>query len=98
MVLRDDICGIQATKSLIHELAHVLLHAEADLSQRWVPEVEAESVAFVVARALGLDTSDYSFAYVARWARATPGWWPPPPGVSPPPPGPSSTRSKQPRK
>ena len=68
MVLRDDICGIQAIKTLIHELAHVLLHAEADLSQRSVPEVEAESVAFVVASALGLDTSDYSFAYVARWA------------------------------
>jgi hypothetical protein len=69
VVLRDDIRGIQATKTLIHELAHVLLHAEADLSERSVPEVEAESVAFVVASALGLDTSDYSFAYVARWGR-----------------------------
>lgn len=68
VVLREDLCGVQAVKTLIHELAHVLLHAEADLSQRSVPEIEAESVAFVVASALGLDTSDYSFAYVARWA------------------------------
>lgn len=68
VVLRDDICGIQALKTLIHELAHVLLHFETDLSQRSVPEIEAESVAFVVASALGLDTSDYSFAYVAHWA------------------------------
>jgi antirestriction protein ArdC len=68
VVLRDDIRGIQATKTLIHELAHVLLHDEADLSERSVPEIEAESVAFVVASALGLDTSDYSFPYVARWA------------------------------
>ena len=68
VVLRDDIGGIQALKTLIHELAHVVLHAEADLSQRSVPEIEAESVAFVVSSALGFDTSGYSFAYVARWA------------------------------
>ena len=68
VVLREDISGIQALKTLIHELAHVVLHAEADLSQGSLPEIEAESVAFVVASALGLDTSDYSFAYVARWA------------------------------
>ncbi len=67
IVLRDDVSGAQAAKTLIHELAHVLLHRDTDLSEREIAEVEAESVAFVVSSALGLDTSDYSFAYVARW-------------------------------
>src|SRR5918996_1541796 len=67
VVVRDDLSGAQAAKSLIHELAHVLLHQDTDLSERDIAEVEAESVAFVVSRALGLDTSDYSFPYVARW-------------------------------
>jgi hypothetical protein len=93
VVLRDDICGIQATKTLIHELAHVLLHAEADLSERSLPEVEAESVAFVVASFLGLDTSDYSFAYVARWAAGDAELVAATRSGSPPPPGPSSSRS-----
>jgi antirestriction protein ArdC len=69
VVLREDLSGIQAAKTLIHELGHVLLHVDANLSERSVPEIEAESVAFVVTSALGLDTSDYSFAYVARWAQ-----------------------------
>jgi antirestriction protein ArdC len=67
VVLRDELSGAQAAKTLIHELAHVLLHRDSDLSERAVAEVEAESVAFVVSSALGLDTSDYSFPYVARW-------------------------------
>jgi len=67
VVLGDDLFGAQAAKTLIHELAHVLLHQDTDLSQRDIAEVEAESVAFVVSSSLGLDTSDYSFAYVARW-------------------------------
>jgi hypothetical protein len=67
VVLKEGLSGVQSTKTMIHELAHVLLHQESALSARAVAEVEAESVAFVVSRALGLDTSDYSFAYVARW-------------------------------
>jgi hypothetical protein len=67
VVVRDDLSGAQAAKTLIHELAHVLLHQDTDLSEREVAEVEAESVAFVVCSSLGLDTSDYSFPYVARW-------------------------------
>jgi hypothetical protein len=65
--LREDLSGAQAAKTLIHELAHLLLHRDTNLSERAVAEVEAESVAFVVASALGLYTSDYSFPYVARW-------------------------------
>jgi antirestriction protein ArdC len=67
IVLQEGLSGVQSTKTMIHELAHVLLHQESKMSARAVAEVEAESVAFVVCRALGLDTSDYSFAYVARW-------------------------------
>jgi hypothetical protein len=67
VVVRGDLSGVQTAKTLIHELAHLLLHRDTDLSERAVAEVEAESVAFVVASALGLDTSDYSFPYVARW-------------------------------
>ncbi len=65
----------QQAKTLAHELGHVLLHAPgnvtlADLHQpntRARIEVEAESVAFLVSAARGLDTSSYSFAYVGSW-------------------------------
>jgi hypothetical protein len=67
VVVREDLSGAQEMKTLIHELAHVVLHRNTDLYDRALAEVEAESVAFVVASALGLDTSDYSFPYVARW-------------------------------
>ena len=52
------------------EAAHVLLHGETPGSTlpRALKEVEAESVAFVVARAHGMDTGSYSFPYVATWA------------------------------
>jgi len=56
----------QRVKTLAHELAHVLLHEGTD--DRPLAELEAESTAYVVCRALGLDTSGYSFGYVACWA------------------------------
>ncbi len=56
----------QQVKTLAHELAHALLHEGTD--DRALAELEAESTAFVVCRSLGLDTSDYSFGYVACWA------------------------------
>jgi len=62
----------QAVKTLIHELAHIEAGHVADLPTyatcRGRCEVEAESVAYVVAAAHGLDASGYSFAYVAGWA------------------------------
>ncbi len=67
VVVREDLSGVQTAKTLIHELAHVLLHRDSDVSSRAIAEVEAESVAFVVCSSLGLDSSDYSFPYVARW-------------------------------
>ena len=56
----------QQVKTLAHELAHVRLHDDAT-TPREIAEVEAESVAFLVAEAFGLDTSDYSVPYVAGW-------------------------------
>ena len=56
----------QRVKTLAHEIAHALLHEKCN--NRRVAELEAESTAYVVCQALGLDTSSYSFAYVASWA------------------------------
>ena len=55
-------------KTLIHELAHAMLdHGNVD-RPRHVLELEAESTAYIVCDSLGLDTADYSFAYLAGWA------------------------------
>lgn len=56
----------QRVKTLVHEIAHALLHESYD--SRALAELEAESVAYVVCQALGIDSSDYSFGYVATWA------------------------------
>jgi hypothetical protein len=56
----------QQLKSLVHEIAHALLHqGERD---RPLAELEAESTAYVVCHHLGLDTGAYSFGYVTTWA------------------------------
>lgn len=59
----------QQTKTLAHEIAHSLLHSDLsrDEQSRDDRELEAESVAFVVCAHFGLDSSDYSFGYVASW-------------------------------
>ncbi len=70
--VRDDIDDAQAVKTLIHELGHLECGHVVDLTTyatcRGRCEVEAESVAYVVAAAHGLDAGGYSFAYVAGWA------------------------------
>lgn len=66
--LRDDLPPLQMTKTLIHELAHALMHEKGDEKPRHVKELEAESCAFLTCDALGLDTSSYSFPYLANWA------------------------------
>jgi hypothetical protein len=53
-------------KTLAHEIGHALLHEQFD--NRALAELEAESMAYVICQALNLDTSDYSFGYVAGWA------------------------------
>jgi hypothetical protein len=68
--VRADVEDRQATKTLAHELAHVLLHAPVgDAVAANVAEVEAESVAYVVCQAAGMATTDYSLPYLARWSR-----------------------------
>lgn len=56
----------QRVKTLVHELAHALLHE--GLGDRALAELEAESTSYVVCRVLGLDSGAYSFGYVASWA------------------------------
>jgi hypothetical protein len=72
--VRADVSDAQASKTLCHELAHVLLHPDsaAYFQCRGRSEVEAESVAFLVCQAAGLTTDGYSFPYVARWADGDP--------------------------
>lgn len=57
---------IQQVKTLAHEIAHAILHETYD--NRSLAEMEAESTAYVVCQSLGIDSSDYSFGYVATWA------------------------------
>ncbi len=67
--VRDDVSPAQASKTLAHELAHVLLHGpDQPARDRHVAEVEAESVAYVITAAAGLPTEGYSVPYVASWA------------------------------
>jgi hypothetical protein len=56
----------QRVKTLVHEMAHALLHEHPE--DRALAELEAESTAYVVGQRIGLDTGDYSFGYVATWA------------------------------
>jgi hypothetical protein len=66
----------QQAKTLAHEIGHALLHdpvveVTKELA-RGLKELEAESAAYVICTALGMDTSDYSFGYVAGWAGGAP--------------------------
>lgn len=69
VTVADRLGGAAATKTLAHELAHVLLHAEVDYhAERGRYEIEAESAAYLVCGELGLETDSYSFPYVGSWA------------------------------
>jgi antirestriction protein ArdC len=65
--VRHGLAPMQMVKTLCHELAHALLH-DGFTGSRDLAECEAESVAYVVCDGLGLDSSAYSFGYVAGWA------------------------------
>ncbi len=70
--VRADVSEAQAVKTLAHELAHVLQHNPADGGDALFQcagqkEVVAESVAYLVAAHSGLNTSEYTFPYVAGW-------------------------------
>ena len=72
VVVEADLSPAQAAKTALHEAAHVILHAEEDpaeyVQHRGIKETEAESVAYIVAGILELDTSAYSIGYVAGWS------------------------------
>lgn len=74
--VRVDMDEAAQVKTLAHELGHVMLHgpdnADAAL-HRGIAEVEAESVALMVAAAHGLDTEDYTVPYVSSWASSVDG-------------------------
>ena len=77
IVIKEGLSGAQAVKTAIHECAHALLHdPEKKLatvtSARSDKEVQAESVAYIVASRYGIDTSDYSFPYIASWSQGKP--------------------------
>ena len=58
----------QMIKTAVHELAHVYLREKAGIKEdRNVSEAQAEGIAYCVCRHFGLDTSDYSFRYIAVW-------------------------------
>jgi antirestriction protein ArdC len=58
---------LQQVKTLAHELAHAILHEDRDAFDREQAELEAESVAYIVCADLGIDSSAYSFGYLASW-------------------------------
>lgn len=69
--IREGMSELQNIKTALHETAHARLHnpalTECNFSQS-EKEIQAESIAFIVAAHYGLDTSDYSFPYVSVWA------------------------------
>jgi antirestriction protein ArdC len=69
IVVQKDMSESQTIKTLVHEIAHSRMHNENEPNLTYNrEEVEAESMAFVVCNHLGIDTSDYSFPYIATWA------------------------------
>lgn len=71
IVVDASLSDVQALKTLCHEVGHFLLHSTDDDASRETAEVEAESSAFVILSALGYDTGDYSFGYIAKWSKGS---------------------------
>lgn len=72
IAIKKDMSGEQTAKTLVHEIAHAILHNKTDGAEKDADkstrEVQAESTAYTVLNWLGIDTSDYSFGYVAGWS------------------------------
>ena len=75
IAINENMSEIQTVKTAIHEIAHATLHALPENGKRPkdgpdqnTREVQAESVAYIVCQRYGLDTSDYSFGYIAGWS------------------------------
>ena len=74
IVVKRGMGHAQTIKTLVHEIAHSYLHSREDggaLMPSATKEVEAESVAYTVCSAFGIDTSEYTFPYVTAWASKT---------------------------
>ena len=76
IAIQDGMSEIQTVKTAIHEIAHAKLHAikpdekvaPEERKDRHTKEVEAEGVAYTVCQRYGIETSDYSFGYIAGWS------------------------------
>lgn len=73
IIIKNGMSGEQVLKTVIHETAHCLLHdPDKNIvtvkSPRNEKEVQAESIAFIICEKLGVDTSEYSFPYIASWS------------------------------
>lgn len=74
IAIQPGMSEAQTMKTAVHETAHAVLHdrdqmeAEGIVKDQLTREVEAESVAYVVCNHFGLDTSEYSFSYIASWS------------------------------
>ena len=76
IAIQEDMSNLQTMKTGVHEVSHALLHdrevmdAEGVLKDQTTKEVEAESIAYIVCNHFGLDTSEYSFTYIASWCES----------------------------
>lgn len=75
IAVQENMSESQTLKTMVHEVAHSRLHdkevnqsMDIPVKDRNTKEVEAESVAFTVCQYFGIDTSDYSFGYIAGWS------------------------------
>ena len=73
IAIQAGMSEMQTIKTMVHEIAHQKMHSSGNRTldmpiDRRTKEVEAESVAYTVCQKLGLDTSDYSFGYIAGWS------------------------------
>ena len=71
--VQPDMSEAQIIKTMLHEVAHSILHdkeiGECKAEDKETKEVQAESIAYCVSNYLDIDTSDYSFGYVAGWSK-----------------------------
>ena len=76
IAIKEAMSNVQTMKTGVHEVSHALLHdrevmdAEGVLKDQTTKEVEAESIAYIVCNHFGLDTSEYSFTYIASWCES----------------------------
>lgn len=77
IAIKQGLSPLHTIKTYIHEISHAMLHNNGNINEfkkqgieltRQDKETQAESIAYIVCKHLGIDSSDYSFGYVAGWA------------------------------